>query len=167
MVLNPISSLNLPTSLETFSKASSKEAHSNKANTGVVENSNSLKLESNKKSSVKDLIDKILSNNSTTKEAPKLETMQARLSDIQRRGKLLLHHPSSMKSYVKDMKDFLGDLRDHAYSAKYKDDLFQRMDIVDSQLDELSDELLNSQQQEMALVNSLGELQGLLVDVFA
>lgn len=167
MALNPISSLNLPTSLENFSRASSKETHLNKAGATLVENSSPLELESSKKSSVKDLIDKFLSNNSTAKEAPNFETMRARFSEIQRRGKLLLHHPSSMKSYVKDMKDFLGDLREHAYSAKYKDDLFQRMDTVDSQLDELADELLSSQQQELALVNSLGELQGLLIDVFA
>lgn len=164
MALNPISNLNLPSSLETFSRPSSKETQSK---TALIENSST--VNEPKKSSVKDLIDKILSNNpsNATKEAPKLETMQARLSDIQRRGKLLLHHPSSVKSYVKDMQDFLGDLREHAYGAKYKDDLFQRIDTLNSQLDDLGDELLNSQQQEMALVNSLGELQGLLVDVFA
>jgi uncharacterized protein YaaR (DUF327 family) len=104
----------------------------------------------------------------TKKERPSLEDMQGRLADIKYRGKMLLNHPieSSVKSYMKDIKDFLSDVRDHAYESKYRDSLFQKINVVDSKLEKVGDELLDGQTNELALLDSLGHLQGLLVDIY-
>ena len=104
----------------------------------------------------------------TKKEKPSLDEMQNRLADIKYRGKMLLHHPleTSVKSYMKDLKDFLSDVRDHAYGSQQRDNLFQKINVVDSKLDKLGDELLQGQTNELALLDSLGQLQGLLVDIY-
>ncbi len=113
-----------------------------------------------------DKLDKFLTV--SKKEKPSLEDMQSRLADIKYKGKMLLHHPleSSVKSYMKDVKDFLSDVRDHAYSSQQRDNLFQKINVVDSKLDKVGDELLEGQGNELALLDSLGQLQGLLVDIY-
>ncbi|MDA0771748.1 MAG: DUF327 family protein [Cyanobacteria bacterium] len=102
------------------------------------------------------------------KSKPELEAMQDRLAGLRAKGVVVLHHPldSSVKSYVKDLKDFLTDIRDHAYDSQSKDDHFQRIEIVDSKLDALAEELFATEQAELALVDSLGELQGLIIDIY-
>ncbi len=118
------------------------------------------------KPSFVDKLDKFLTV--TKKEKPSLDEMQNRLADIKYRGKMLLHHPleASVKSYMKDLKDFLSDVRDHAYSSEKRDNLFQKINVVDSKLDKIGNELLEGQTNELALLDSLGQLQGLLVDVY-
>lgn len=124
--------------------------------------------ESNKQNRI-GFFEQLLGSKTSTKEKPTAEAMTLRLADLKAKGNILRHHPlpNMVKSYVKDLKDFLGDLREHAYQAEHKDELFQRMKVVDENLDKLADKLLDEQKHELALVASLGELQGLLVDVFA
>jgi hypothetical protein len=112
--------------------------------------------------------DQIL-NPKNTKPAINPETMSMRLSELKAKGNLVRHHPlpGVVKDYVKDLKNFLGDIKDQAYQAEHRDELFQRIKIVDENLDKLADEALNDQKRELAMVASLGELQGLLIDVFA
>jgi len=110
-----------------------------------------------------------LLNQKNTKETINLESMNMRFSELQAKGKLVRQHPlpGVVKDYVKDLKSFLGDIKDQAYQSEHKDELFQRIKIVDENLDKLVDQTLSDQKKEIALVASLGELQGLLIDVFA
>ncbi len=125
-----------------------------------------LKAEKDSKPKFLEKLDKILSN--SRQEKPSLESMQNRLADIKYKGKMLLHHPleSSVKSYMKDVKEFLADIRDHAYGSEQRDNLFQKINVVDNDLDQLGEKLLQGQTSELALIDSLGQLQGLLVDVY-
>lgn len=136
--------------------------------TAVHTKSQDLKLDPVKdsKPSFIEKFDKFLT--ATKKEKPSLQDMQGRLADIKYRGKMLLNHPleSSVKSYMKDIKDFLSDVRDHAYESKYRDNLFQKLNVVDAKLEKVGDELMNGQTNELALLDSLGHLQGLLVDIY-
>lgn len=105
---------------------------------------------------------------SRTKQKPSLNEMTDRLASLKAKGTLVLHHPldSTVKSYVKDLKDFLGDIRDHAYDSMNKNDHFQRIDVADTKLDALAEDLLQTEKAELALLESLGELQGLIIDIY-
>jgi len=104
-----------------------------------------------------------------SKETINVDSMTMRFSELQAKGKLVRLHPipGVVKDYVKDLKSFLGDIKDQAYQSEHKDELYQRIKIVHEGLDKLVDQTLSDQKREIALVASLGELQGLLIDVFA
>lgn len=99
---------------------------------------------------------------------PKLEEMKQRLSDIERKGKTLLHHPytSIVSDYVSSIKGFLSDVGDHAYESQSEGEIFEKTKVVDQKLNKLADDFMAGQTRELDLINSLGELQGLLVDLF-
>lgn len=93
---------------------------------------------------------------------------EQRLSQIQKKGKILLEHPlpSVMKDYLSDVKSFLNDVRENAYNGQTKDGVFEKLDLADEKLEKLAENLLQEQKPELNLAASLGELQGLLVDIF-
>lgn len=109
-----------------------------------------------------------LKNKENIKPKPDLKSMENRLADIQRKGLLLRHHPlpDIAEEYVDSIKGFLKDVRDHAYQSNSKDNIFQKVDVVDKKLDSLAEKLINEQKPEIDLVASLGELEGLLIDIF-
>jgi uncharacterized protein YaaR (DUF327 family) len=110
-----------------------------------------------------------LLNQKTSKDNVSLESMKMRFSELQAKGKLVRSHPlpSVVKDYAKDLKNFLGDLKDRTYQAEHHENLFQRIKVADENLDKLVDETLSDQKKEINIIASLGELQGLLIDVFA
>jgi uncharacterized protein YaaR (DUF327 family) len=99
---------------------------------------------------------------------PSLEDMKTRLSEILKKGAILRQHPTPgvLDDYVASVKGFLNDVRDNAYSPEKKDGLFQHLNTVDEHLDKLAKQFLAEQKPEMKLVDSLGELEGLLIDIF-
>lgn len=99
---------------------------------------------------------------------PSMEELKSRVSEIGLKGKTLLEHPhrSMVEDYLSSVKDLLKDISKHGFESKNKGEIFERVDVVDEKLTKLADELLSSQGRELDLVNSLGELQGLLVDIF-
>lgn len=112
--------------------------------------------------------DQLLTKTGMKTEKPTVGQMQSRLADIKKMGVTLRHHPepSMVKSYVSEVKSFLTDVRDNAYQGhRSEEDLFEKIDIADRQLDELADDFLGSQKSEMQLLDSLGALEGLLVDI--
>ncbi len=100
---------------------------------------------------------------------PSLEELESRAADIRRMGSFLQKHPmpEMLKDYISQVRDLLGDLSDHAYAAHKDSDLFQKINVIDEKLDLLADKVLKEEQESFALAESLGELQGLLIDVFA
>lgn len=102
-------------------------------------------------------------------ESPSEISFTDRLAEIKRIGKLLMQYPmpDSIREYVKNVKGFMTEVKDQAYShQKNNEGLFEKMQLVDNKLEELGDQLLADSQDEMQLVSSLGDLQGLLIDVF-
>ncbi len=99
---------------------------------------------------------------------PSMEQLKSRVSEIGLKGKALLEHPhrSMVEDYLSSVKDLLKDVSKHGFESKNKGEIFERVDVVDKKLTKLADQLLSSQGRELDLVNSLGELQGLLVDIF-
>lgn len=104
----------------------------------------------------------------TPKQTEEVKTFEERFADIKRKGDIALHHPlpAIVKDYVNEVKSFINDARQNAYSGKSKDGVFEKLDLVDEKLEKLADELLAEQKPGLNLAASLGELQGLLVDIF-
>lgn len=113
--------------------------------------------------------DQLMSRNDQATNKLSFSEMQSKLVDIKHLGTLVKQHPEPnvVKSYVSELRSFLSQLKDSAYEGqRSEDDLFEKINIVDTKLDELVDELLGSQKSEMEIVNSLGVLEGLLIDIF-
>lgn len=96
------------------------------------------------------------------------KTYEERLADIKTKGNLILHHPlpNLVKDYLSDVKSLLNDARKNGYNGKHEDGVFKKLDLADEKLIKLTDAMLAEQKPEIDLVASLGELQGLLVDIF-
>jgi uncharacterized protein YaaR (DUF327 family) len=101
-----------------------------------------------------------------TKSSP--EQLQERAADIRRMGAFLEKHPmpEMVKDYITQVRDLLGDISDQAYSANKRDGLFQKLDVVNEKLDALADKVLADEKDGLELAQSLGELNGLLIDIF-
>lgn len=101
-----------------------------------------------------------------TKASP--EQLQERAADIRRMGAFLERHPmpEMVKDYITQVRDLLGDISDQAYSANKRDGLFQKLDVVNEKLDALADKVLSDEKHGLELAQSLGELNGLLIDIF-
>ena len=75
--------------------------------------------------------------------------------------------PKMVREYVSEIRSFLTDVKDHAFEHRANDEgLFERMEVIDSKLSELGDQLLDEQKNELQIAANLGELQGLLIDFY-
>lgn len=147
-------------SLET---ASAQRTHLTKENTST----SLVKTEENKKTFWDQLTNQVKKTSNET-VAAEPASYEQRLNQIQKKGKILLEHPlpSVMKDYLSDVKSFLNDVRENAYSGKSEDGVFKKLDLADEKLEKLAENLLQEQKPELNLAASLGELQGLLIDIF-
>ncbi|MDD9898517.1 MAG: DUF327 family protein [Candidatus Melainabacteria bacterium] len=163
MALNAISGLGTNI-INAFQRPAAQEAGAQEAAAAQTK----LESSTNKAAEKPNFLEKLTSFTSKSKAKPELTEMQDRLAGLKARGKVVLHHPldSTVKSYIKDLKEFLGDIKDHAYGSARRDEHFQKINITDRKLDELAEDLLKTEKAELALLESLGELQGLIVDVY-
>lgn len=108
-------------------------------------------------------------NRSNKSSRPSNEVLNNKLADIRHKAKLVKSHPlpSVVKDYIKEIKGFLTDVKDHAFEHQMdKDGLFEKMELVDKKLSEVGDKILEDNKEELSLVASLGELEGLLIDFY-
>ncbi len=134
---------------------------------GSQTQSTKIKAEENPDSK-NNIFERLLESNNKAPRSINKETLQEQLNELRKQAKDLLHHPNpdQVRTYVSNTKSFLGDLRDAAYNTNKQNDLFKKLDLVDQDLEKMADTFLEDNQKEFALVNSLGELQGLLIDIF-
>lgn len=101
------------------------------------------------------------------RDKPGVTEMQERLSQIRQKGRALLEHPypKLVDDYIGSVKSFLNDVSEHGYEAEKRSNLFQKIKVVDEKLDNLAKDFLENNKREIEIVNSLGELEGLLVDI--
>ncbi|MCE2928175.1 MAG: YaaR family protein [Candidatus Caenarcaniphilales bacterium] len=164
MSIGPVSfTNNLIQSQSSFAAQSQSAATENNPN-AQIKSSETRKIE--KESFWDNLVNKTKQSEIVTR--PTETQMMVRLADIKLKGKMLIDHPmpEAVKSYIKDVKDFLNDAREHGYKANFDEERFQKIDIVDEHLDEMAHDLISGQKPQLDLVNSLGRLQGLLIDIF-
>ena len=102
----------------------------------------------------------------------KLTTM---LKDISTQGNLIARHMdiSEMKKYRMQIKDFLNEIvnRSHKFSRenfldrKGRHRVYGIIRLIDSNLDELAKLLMEDEKKHIDILDKIGEIEGLLIDI--
>lgn len=106
--------------------------------------------------------------------------LQARLSflmeEIGREGEKLAKRQDikDMKHYRGLVKDFMNEVITHSHSFSRENFLDRRgrhrvygiIRLVDENLDQLAQELMKDEKDNLAILNKIGEIKGLLLDIF-
>jgi uncharacterized protein YaaR (DUF327 family) len=79
-----------------------------------------------------------------------------------------------MKHYRSLIKDFLNEVVTHSHSFSRENFLDRRgrhrvygiIRLVDENLDQLAQELMKDEKDNLAILNKIGEIRGLLLDIF-
>lgn len=98
------------------------------------------------------------------------------MEEITRQGDKLAKHRDikDMKRYRALIKDFMNEIvnRSHVFSRenfldrKGRHRVYGIIRLVDKNLDELAQELVKDEQDNLAILNKIGEIRGLLLDIF-
>ena len=108
------------------------------------------------------------------------EGLQERLSllfeDIAMQGKKISKHMDvrDMKRYRGLIKDFLNEIvnRSHKFSRenfldrKGRHRVYGIIRLIDTNLDELAEELMKEEKDNISILGKIGEIRGLLLDIF-
>lgn len=108
------------------------------------------------------------------------EGLQARLmamfEDITMQGKKITKHMDvkDMKRYRMLIKDFLNEIvnRSHKFSRenfldrKGRHRVYGIIRLIDQNLDELAQELMKEEKDQISILGKVGEIRGLLLDIF-
>ncbi len=106
--------------------------------------------------------------------------LQARLTtlmeEITMQGKKLAKHRDvkDMKKYRGLIKDFMNEIvsRSHSFSRenfldrKGRHRVYGIIRLVDEKLDELAQELVKEEKDNMSILSKIGEIEGLILDIF-
>ena len=97
------------------------------------------------------------------------------MTDITKQGELIARHMD-----IRDMKKYRGLIRDFLNEVVYRSHKFSRENfldrkgrhrvygiirLIDSNLDELAQELVKDEQSHIAILERIGEIRGLLLDI--
>ncbi len=98
------------------------------------------------------------------------------MEEITRQGEKLSKHRDikDMKRYRALIKDFLNEVvnRSHAFSRenfldrKGRHRVYGIIRLIDQNLDELAQELVKDEQDNLEILRRIGEIEGLLLDIF-
>lgn len=98
------------------------------------------------------------------------------MEEITRQGDKLAKHRDikDMKRYRALIKDFMNEIINRSHSFSRENFLDRRgrhrvygiIRLVDQNLDELAQELVKEEQDHLAILNKIGEIRGLLLDIF-
>lgn len=98
------------------------------------------------------------------------------MEEITRQGDKLAKHRDikDMKRYRALIKDFMNEIvnRSHAFARenfldrKGRHRVYGIIRLIDQNLDELAQELVKDEQDNLAILNKIGEIRGLLLDIF-
>lgn len=98
------------------------------------------------------------------------------MEEITRQGDKLAKHRDikDMKRYRGLIKDFLNEVvnRSHAFSRenfldrKGRHRVYGIIRLIDENLDQLAQELVKDEQDNLAILSKIGEIRGLLLDIF-
>ncbi len=113
---------------------------------------------------------------SAIEEAQLQERLNTLLDKITNQGERIAQHMDirDMKKYRGLVKDFLNEIvnRSHKFSRenfldrKGRHRVYGIIRLVDVTLDELAGELVKEEKDHLAILSKIGEIQGLLLDIF-
>lgn len=110
-------------------------------------------------------------------EEAELQTrLQGLMEEITMQGEKLAKRRDvkDMKHYRGLVKDFLNEVVTHSHSFSRENFLDRRgrhrvygiIRLVDENLDQLAQELMKDEKDNLAILNKIGEIRGLLLDIF-
>lgn len=110
-------------------------------------------------------------------EESELQTrLQGLMEEIVMQGEKLSKRRDikDMRRYRSLVKDFLNEVvtRSHAFSRenfldrKGRHRVYGIIRLIDENLDQLAQELMKDEKDQLAILNKLGEIEGLLLDIF-
>ena len=98
------------------------------------------------------------------------------MEEITMQGEKLAKHRDikDMKRYRALIKDFMNEIvnRSHAFSRenfldrKGRHRVYGIIRLIDKNLDELAQELVKDEKDNLSILNKIGEIRGLLLDIF-
>ena len=104
------------------------------------------------------------------------QRLNSLLDDITKQGNLIAQHMDirDMKKYRGLVKDFLNEVvtRSHKFSRenfldrKGRHRVYGIVKLVDKNLDELAEELVKDESDLITILDKIGEIAGLLLDIF-
>ena len=113
---------------------------------------------------------------SHTEEAELQTRLQGLMEEITMQGEKLAKRRDvkDMKHYRGLIKDFLNEVVTHSHSFSRENFLDRRgrhrvygiIRLVDENLDQLAQELMKDEKDNLAILNKIGEIRGLLLDIF-
>ncbi len=113
---------------------------------------------------------------SAIEDADLQQQIEAMLKDITKQGELIARHMDirDMKKYRGQIKEFLNEIvnRSHKFSRenfldrKGRHRVYGIIRLVDSNLDELAQELCEEEKDHIKILSKIGEITGLLLDIF-
>ncbi|SFA84670.1 hypothetical protein SAMN05216249_103141 [Acetitomaculum ruminis DSM 5522] len=112
----------------------------------------------------------------TIEEQELAQKLNSMINDINEQGKFIARHMdiSDMRKYRKLIKDFLNEIvsRSHKFSRENFLDrrgrhrVYGIIRLIDENLDELAKELMADEKDHIAILDRIGEIEGLLLDIF-
>lgn len=109
-------------------------------------------------------------------EAELQARLQALMEEITMQGDKLSKRRDvkDMKRYRSLIKEFLNEVVTHSHSFSRENFLDRRgrhrvygiIRLIDENLDQLAQELMKDEKDHLAILNKIGEIQGLLLDIF-
>jgi uncharacterized protein YaaR (DUF327 family) len=100
----------------------------------------------------------------------KTEDFRNQLADIKKLGGAVKKYftPGVMTDYLTAVHSFLTDIKDKAYEGENSEDgFFERIKIVDEELDQMAKDYFQDQSGELKIAASLDLVEGMLVDLIA
>lgn len=104
------------------------------------------------------------------------ERLNSLLNDITLQGDRIAQHMDirDMKRYRGLIKDFLNEVvnRSHKFSRenfldrKGRHRVYGIIRLIDANLDELASELVKDEKDHLSILSKIGEIQGLILDIF-
>lgn len=109
-------------------------------------------------------------------EAELQARLQTLMEDITMQGQKLAKRRDvrDMKRYRGLVKEFLNEVVTHSHSFSRENFLDRKgrhrvygiIRLIDENLDQLAQELMKDEKDNLAILNKIGEIQGLLLDIF-
>lgn len=101
------------------------------------------------------------------------EELKKMMNSIKSKGNRLIITKSyaDVKAYKKMIKEYLENVLEHMYKIKkdisfWQTQYFITVEMVDSKLEQLTQELLNQEKETLNIAATVDEIQGMIVDIY-
>ena len=104
------------------------------------------------------------------------EKLTRLMKDIEEQGEKIAKHMDikDMKKYRTSIKEFMNEIVTHSHSfsrenfldKKGRHRVYGMVKLIDQALVDLAEELMQEEKDHLAILNKIGEIQGMILDLF-